>query len=261
MSQGFLNHFLPQQHSDQASLLQGRTLAFSGLCSLVIGLYSAIKWGRLGNGALVEGSLLLIIGMPLMLLALRQAWLSRTVIANLALACMISYASILVYQLGGQAAGARPLCRNPRRAPRDHHGGGRDARDLPAGVRRPGRHGGADAGDDGRLIRRPARLFRRRHRWKINGLAPASGLRPTTVRTRAIMRGSTPPHGGRGRFQTIQTIETVFSPLQRRAPQRHQGLVDQAGVAHGQDLAAIVGRLAAPVDHRAAGGADHRDQG
>ena len=101
MSQGFLNHFLPAQHSDQASLLQARTLAFSGLCSLAIGLYSAIKWGRLGNSALVEGSLLLIIGMPLMLLVLRQAWLSRTVIANLALACMISYASILVYQLGG----------------------------------------------------------------------------------------------------------------------------------------------------------------
>lgn len=86
MSQGFLNHFLPAQHSDQASLLQARTLAFSGLCSLAIGLYSAIKWGRLGNSALVEGSLLLIIGMPLMLLVLRQAWLSRTVIANLALA-------------------------------------------------------------------------------------------------------------------------------------------------------------------------------
>jgi methyl-accepting chemotaxis protein len=101
MRQGFLGQFLPHDLNDQASLLLARTLAFSGLCSVVIGLYSCIKWGRLGNEPLMYGSLLLVLGMPLMLLLLRSALFPLALAANLALACMASYSMILIYQLGG----------------------------------------------------------------------------------------------------------------------------------------------------------------
>ena len=101
MQQGLLARFIPSQLTDQASILQARTLAFSGLCSLVIGLYSCIKWGRLGNEALAYGSLLLVLGMPLMLFLLRSAWLPVAAVANVALTCMASYSMILIYQLGG----------------------------------------------------------------------------------------------------------------------------------------------------------------
>ena len=101
MRQGFLGYFLPQALNDQTSMLLARTLAFSGLCSVVIGLYSCIKWGRLGNEALMYGSLLLVLGMPLMLLVLRSALFPLIVAANLALTCMASYSMLLIYQLGG----------------------------------------------------------------------------------------------------------------------------------------------------------------
>lgn len=101
MRQGFLGQFLPHDLTDQASILLARTLAFSALCSVVIGLYSCIKWGRLGNDALMYGSLLLVLGMPLMLLVLRSAVLPLAVAANMALACMASYSMLLIYQLGG----------------------------------------------------------------------------------------------------------------------------------------------------------------
>ena len=101
MRQGFLGQFLPHDLTDQASILLARTLAFSGLCSVVIGLYSCIKWGRLGNDALMYGSLLLVLGMPLMLLVLRSAMLPLAVAANMALASMASYSMLLIYQLGG----------------------------------------------------------------------------------------------------------------------------------------------------------------
>jgi methyl-accepting chemotaxis protein len=101
MRQGFLGQFLPHNINDQTSMLLARTLAFTGLCSLVIGLYSCIKWGRLGNEALMYGSLLLVLGMPLMLLVLRSAMLPLVAAANMALTFMASYSMILVYQLGG----------------------------------------------------------------------------------------------------------------------------------------------------------------
>ena len=101
MRQGFLGQFLPHDLTDQASILLARTLAFSALCSVVIGLYSCIKWGRLGNDALMYGSLLLVLGMPLMLLVLRSAVLPLAVPANMALASMASYSMLLIYQLGG----------------------------------------------------------------------------------------------------------------------------------------------------------------
>ncbi|HLA32201.1 MAG TPA: methyl-accepting chemotaxis protein [Pseudomonas sp.] len=101
MRQGFLGQFLPTDLTDQASILLARTLAFSALCSVVIGLYSCIKWGRLGNDALMYGSLLLVLGMPLMLLTLRSALLPLAVVANMAMACVASYSMILIYQLGG----------------------------------------------------------------------------------------------------------------------------------------------------------------
>ncbi|MBX9761901.1 MAG: hypothetical protein K2Y24_02600, partial [Pseudomonadaceae bacterium] len=101
MRQGFLGQFLPHDLTDQASILLARTLAFSAICSVVIGLYSCIKWGRLGNDVLMYGSLLLVLGMPLMLLVMRSAVLPLSVAANMALASMASYSMLLIYQLGG----------------------------------------------------------------------------------------------------------------------------------------------------------------
>ena len=73
MQQGLLTTLMPQTELAPSDQLLSRMLAFFSLCGLTIGLYSGIKWARLGNDALVQGSLLLIIGMPLALLMLRQA--------------------------------------------------------------------------------------------------------------------------------------------------------------------------------------------
>ena len=99
--QGFLNLFLPPDQDNQALRLQSRTLAFFSVCGSVIGLYSALKWGKLGNAALVQGALLLVFGMPLILLMLRNAWLSVPTLSNLSLVITSSYSMILIYHLGG----------------------------------------------------------------------------------------------------------------------------------------------------------------
>jgi methyl-accepting chemotaxis protein len=99
--QGFLNLFVPPDLDDQALRLQSRTLAFFAVCGIVIGLYSALKWGKLGNAALVQGAMLMVVGMPLVLLVLRKAWLPVPVVTNLSLACTNTYSMILIYQLGG----------------------------------------------------------------------------------------------------------------------------------------------------------------
>jgi methyl-accepting chemotaxis protein len=101
MQQGLLATLTPQTEQDRSTQLLYRMLAFFSLCGLAIGLYSGIKWARLGNDALVQGSLLLIIGMPLVLLMVRQAWLPARVVANFSMALISSYAMILIYQLGG----------------------------------------------------------------------------------------------------------------------------------------------------------------
>ncbi len=101
MQQGLLAILMPQTEQNPSDQLVSRMLAFFCLCGITIGLYSGIKWARLGNDALVQGSLLLILGMPLALLTLRQAWLPARGAANLAMALISSYAMILIYQLGG----------------------------------------------------------------------------------------------------------------------------------------------------------------
>ncbi|SIQ42039.1 methyl-accepting chemotaxis protein [Aquipseudomonas alcaligenes] len=101
MQQGQLANPLPQAPQSHNDELLSRMLSFFCVCGTVIGLYSGIKWGRLGNDALMQGSFLLIIGMPLVLLTVRQAWLPARGVANLAMALISSYAMILIYQLGG----------------------------------------------------------------------------------------------------------------------------------------------------------------
>ncbi|MDX5372662.1 MAG: methyl-accepting chemotaxis protein [Pseudomonadaceae bacterium] len=101
MQQGLLATFMPQTELEHGDQLLSRMLAFFCLCGLLIGLYSGIKWGRLGNDALMQGSFLLIVGMPLAMLVLRNAWLPARATANLAMALISSYAMVLVYHLGG----------------------------------------------------------------------------------------------------------------------------------------------------------------
>lgn len=101
MQQGQLATLMPQNEQSHNDQSLGRMLSFFCLCGTVIGLYSGIKWGRLGNDALMQGSFLLIIGMPLVMLTVRQAWLPARGVANLAMALISSYAMILISQLGG----------------------------------------------------------------------------------------------------------------------------------------------------------------
>lgn len=93
----------PATHAeqDQSTQLMTRLLTFLCLFSTAVGLYSGIKWGRLGHEALLQGSLLLIIGMPLTLLIARRGWLTPRIATNLAMGLISSYVMILVYQLGG----------------------------------------------------------------------------------------------------------------------------------------------------------------
>lgn len=101
MDHGFLGHFMPRNIEEQSEVLQARTIAFSCLCALVIGIYSCLKWWHLGNESVAYGSLFLLIGMPAALLLLRSAVAPVSVVANLALALATCYCAQLVYQLGG----------------------------------------------------------------------------------------------------------------------------------------------------------------
>jgi methyl-accepting chemotaxis protein len=101
MNHGFLGHFMPSGLTLQLEILQARTLAFSGICSIVVALYSGIKWWHLGNDALVTGSLVLLLGMPMVLLALRSGVVPVALAANGALALATAYSTQLIYQLGG----------------------------------------------------------------------------------------------------------------------------------------------------------------
>ncbi|MDG1580413.1 methyl-accepting chemotaxis protein [Pseudomonas sp. GOM6] len=101
MQQSFLSTALPPAESSHSDQLLSRMLNFFAYCGLAIGLYSGIKWGRLGNDALMQGSFLLIIGMPLVLLTLRKAWLPVRGVGNFSMALISSYAMILIYHLGG----------------------------------------------------------------------------------------------------------------------------------------------------------------
>ena len=101
MQQGLLTPFMPRVELNPSDQLLSRMLAFFSFCGLVIGLYSGIKWGRLGNDALMQGSFLLIIGMPLVLAVLRSGVLPVRGVANLSLALISSYAMVLIYHLGG----------------------------------------------------------------------------------------------------------------------------------------------------------------
>lgn len=101
MNQGFLGHFMPPGLTDQVAALQARTIAFSGLCSILVALYSCLKWWHLGNAALVTGSLVLLLGMPLVLWLMRLSAIPVALAANAALALATTYSTQLIYQLGG----------------------------------------------------------------------------------------------------------------------------------------------------------------
>ena len=71
------------------------------LISFTVGLYSCLKWGKLGNQALMQGSLVLVIGMPLAIALLRSSLASPRQIVHLIMALSSAYCMWLIYQLGG----------------------------------------------------------------------------------------------------------------------------------------------------------------
>ena len=101
MQQNFLGFFIPATYTRPSQLVLARLIAFSALISLLIALYSGIKWGRLGNEALALGSLTLGIGVLIVLAVLRSGRLSLELVGNLMMLCTYGYVLQLVYQLGG----------------------------------------------------------------------------------------------------------------------------------------------------------------
>ena len=92
---------IPAAPSSSSEQVMHTVLALFSVLSLLIGVYSGIKWGSLGNQALFEGSLLLVIGIPLVLLGLRLRWISARVAAHGTLALSSLYCMWLIYHLGG----------------------------------------------------------------------------------------------------------------------------------------------------------------
>src|SRR5690606_22859392 len=101
MLQRYLGLVIPSSIIRPSHLMLARIIAFSAVISLLIALYSGIKWARLGNGPLVMGSLVLGLGMIGVVVVLRSGRLSLELVGNLALLFFFSYAMQLVYQLGG----------------------------------------------------------------------------------------------------------------------------------------------------------------
>ncbi len=101
MLQRYLGLLIPSSITRPSQLMLARIIAFSAVISLLIALYSGIKWARLGNDPLVMGSLVLGLGMIGVVAVLRSGRLSLELVGNLALLFFYSYAMQLVYQLGG----------------------------------------------------------------------------------------------------------------------------------------------------------------
>src|SRR5690554_4692705 len=101
MLQRYLGLLIPSSITRPSQLMLARIIAFSAVISLLIALYSGIKWARLGNDPLVMGSLVLGLGMIGVVVVLRSGRLSLELVGNLALLFFFSYAMQLVYQLGG----------------------------------------------------------------------------------------------------------------------------------------------------------------
>src|SRR5690606_21156408 len=101
MLQRCLGLLIPSSITRPSQLMLARIIAFSAVISLLIALYSGIKWARLGNDPLVMGSLVLGLGMIGVVVVLRSGRLSLELVGNLALLFFFSYAMQLVYQLGG----------------------------------------------------------------------------------------------------------------------------------------------------------------
>jgi methyl-accepting chemotaxis protein len=93
--------FLPTSNLSSNELMSVRFIIFSGLMSLLGGLYGLIKWYSAGYTEFASWGLVLVLGMPAVLVLTKYEALPRVVLSNIVVLLMMIYSVSLIYHLGG----------------------------------------------------------------------------------------------------------------------------------------------------------------
>ncbi len=91
----------PGRHSNEQDEIRERAVLFFAVFGCLAGIYSMIKWFKAGVPTIGYGGLLLVIGLPMVCTLIRLNVLKPLVTANISLACMAIFCSLLIYHTGG----------------------------------------------------------------------------------------------------------------------------------------------------------------
>ena len=96
-----MNFFMPSTALDSKELMSVRFLIFSSLMSILGGIYGFSKWYMAGYIEFSLWALVLVIGMPIILVAVKSRALSTAKLSNISASMITVYTSSLVFHLGG----------------------------------------------------------------------------------------------------------------------------------------------------------------
>lgn len=99
--QVLVNFFIPQPAARAVNPVLNTISALFIVMAMSIAAYSALKWGRLGYAEMFHGSLVLLIGIPMMVMALRVGLISVRMAAHVMVVLSSFYSTWLIYHLGG----------------------------------------------------------------------------------------------------------------------------------------------------------------
>lgn len=102
----FYQFLLPQdleggKAENPHAILQGKMVAFACIMTLVAGLYSLLKWYKLGYDSLASWAWIIIIGTPIIAMLNKYRVLPLMMMANLSVSLMAIYCGSLIYHLDG----------------------------------------------------------------------------------------------------------------------------------------------------------------
>ena len=89
--------FMPTVELDSKNLMSIRFLIFSSLIFFMDGIYGFTKWYLAGYGEFSSWALVLVIGMPAILMAVKYSLLSTEILSNISVFLITIYSVSLIY--------------------------------------------------------------------------------------------------------------------------------------------------------------------
>lgn len=93
--------FMPTVELDSKNLMSIRFLIFSSLIFFMDGIYGFTKWYLAGYGEFSSWALVLVIGMPAILMAVKYSLLSTEILSNISVFLITIYSVSLIFHFGG----------------------------------------------------------------------------------------------------------------------------------------------------------------